>query len=300
MLSMTRDEEMIQTFEEKTGILLEKAQQFLATTLPGGPGVFAYVVMSNLVGKLFGNTRKYVERAVNRPITLPDFIYSEPLDEELEEFFNDERLKSIRSEFPENSKSFSNNDWAKMRRYYMPLYYTLVIKELFVTEMFSFEIQSQNYKRIIEDFELFPLYKKTMQSIPSASRQNALWSTVTSILGTTVKEVWSKDYAKQVFEEAKGDPEVAGLIQNIKAKISDKVDINQLLELKDTIKYLTGRSIPSEDQAFFELPIRSVEYVAKVSSDGQIQRIMIPEKVIRELALKPHSTVRVVILHEKE
>ena len=83
---MTRDEEVIQSIEEKAGTILGKAQEFLTTALPGGPGAFAYVVVSNLVGKLFGNARKYVEEAVSRPITLPDFIYVEPLDEELEEF----------------------------------------------------------------------------------------------------------------------------------------------------------------------------------------------------------------------
>ena len=187
---MTRDEEVIQSIEEKAGTILGKAQEFLTTALPGGPGAFAYVVVSNLVGKLFGNARKYVEEAVNRPITLPDFIYVEPLDEELEEFFKDGRLQSIRSEFPERYEDFSNNDWLTMRRYYKPLYYTLTVKEPLVTEMFSFEIQSQNYKRIIYDFDLFPLYKKAIQSVPSASRQNALWSAVTSILKGTVKEMW--------------------------------------------------------------------------------------------------------------
>jgi len=297
---MARDEEVIQKFEEKTGVILGKAQQYLAAALPGGPGVFAYVVVSNLIGKLFGNTRKYVETAVNRPVTLPDFIYVEPLDEELEEFFDDERLKSIRSEFPERYEDFSNNDWTAMRRYYKPLYYTLTVKEPFLNEMFSFEIQNQDYKRIVSDFDLFPLYKKAIQNIPSASRQNSLWSAVTSVFKDTVKEVWNKDYAVQLFEEAKTHPEVAGLVENIKVKIREKVDYEQLSELRETIQYIAGRSISSEAQTLSELPVNAVEYVAQFSPDGQIRQITIPEKIIKELELKPHSNVRVFILHKEK
>lgn len=294
---MTRDEEVIQILETKTGTILEKAQQFLTMALPGGPGVFAYVVVSNLVGKLFGNVRAYVENAVNRPITLPDFIYVEPLDEELTAFFNDPRLKSIRSEFPAQEENFSDNDWATMRRYYMPLYYTLTLREPFVSQMFSFEIRNQDYKSIINDFDLFPLYKKAIQSIPSASRQNALWSVVTSVLKNTVKEVWSKDYAKQLFEQAKAQPEVAVLVENIKAKIREKVgiDVEQLSELRDTIKYITGRSISPEGQTVGEFPMKALEYVTKISPEGQLP---VPAEVTRKLHLRPNSTVRVVILCE--
>jgi nucleoid DNA-binding protein len=242
---MTHDEELIQTFEGKADTIMQKAQQYLAATLPGGPGVFAYVVMSNVVGKLVGNTKEYVEQAVSRPITLPDFVYSEPLDEELEEFFEDERLHTIRAEFPEKYEDFTHEDWAKMRRYYMPLYYTLVIREPFVTEMFAAEIQTQNYKRIIEDFDLFPVYKKSIQSIPSASRQNALWSAVSGVLKETVNEVWNKEYAKQVFEEANNQPEVAALVQNVKDKIREKIDLNQLVELKNLVGEFTGRETPA-------------------------------------------------------
>jgi hypothetical protein len=292
---MTRDEEVIQKFEEKTDTILQKAQQYLTMALPGGPGVFAYVVVSNLVGKLFGHTRKYVERAVNRPITLPDFIYVEPLDEELEEFFDDGRLKSIRSEFPERYGDFSNNDWTTMRRYYMPLYYTLTVKEPFVSQMFSFEIQSQNYKRIIHDFDLFPLYKKTLQSIPSASKQNALWSAVTSIVKGTVNEVWNKGYALQLFEEAKTQPEVAGLIENIKVKVSEKVDLEQLSELKETIQYIAGRSISPEEQPVPTFPMKAIESIATVLPNGQLS---VPGEITRKLHLRPNSTVRVLILCE--
>lgn len=292
---MTRDEEVIQKFEEKTGVILEKAQEFLSTALPGGPGVFAYVVVSNLVGKLFGNTRKYVEEAVNRPIALPDFIYVEPLDEELEEFFDDKRLKSIRAEFPERYEEFSNTDWLTMRRYYKPLYYTLTVKEPFVTEMFSFEIQSQNYKRIIYDFDLFASYKKAMQSIPSASRQNALWSAITSILKGTVKEVWSKDYAKQLFKEAKTHPEVAGLVEEIKMKVGEKVDLDQLSELKETLHYLTGRSLSPEGQTISNFPMKAMEYVTKVLPDGKLS---VPAEISRTLHLRSNSTVRVLIFCE--
>ena len=293
---MTRDDEVIQKFEETTGTLLGKAQQLLTTVLPGGPGAFVYVVMSNLVGKLFGNTRKYVESAINRPITLPDFIYSEPLDEELAEFFKNERLKSVRSEFPQQYDDFSRDDWTKIRRYYMPLYYTLVVREPFMREMFSFEIQSQNYKRIIQDFDLFPLYKKAIQTIPSASRQNALWGAITNILGTTVKEVWSKDYAKQLFEEAKANPEVAPLVENVKTKIGQKVDLAQLTELRDTIKYITGRAIAPAGQALLELPMKAVEYVAQVASDGQV---VIPGEFTRKLHLRANSKVRVFMFYDE-
>ena len=294
---MTRDEEVIQTLEVKTGTILQNAQQILTTVLPGGPGAFAYVVVSNLVGKLFGNARAYVENAVNRPITLPDFIYVEPLDEELTAFFKDARLKSIRSEFPAQEENFSDNDWAAMRRYYMPLYYTLTLREPFVSQMFSFEIQKQDYKRIINDFDLFSLYKKTIQSIPSASRQNALWSAVTGVLKDTVKEVWSKDYAKQLFEQAKAQPEVAVLVENIKTKIREKtgVDVAQLSELRDTIKYVTGRSIAPEGQTVVEFPMKAIEYVAKIAPDG---RLPLPVEVTRKLHLRPNATVRVVILCE--
>ena len=171
---MTRDEELIQKFEEKTGSLLEKAQQYLTTTLPGGPGIFAYVVVSNLVGKMFGKTKEYVEAAVSKPVTLSSFVYVEPLDEELEEFFDNTRFKSLRAEFPESYEDFSDNDWSKMRRYYKPLYYSFYFRDPFMTEMFAYEIQSQNYKRIIQDFELLPMYKQALDSVPSASRQNAL------------------------------------------------------------------------------------------------------------------------------
>jgi hypothetical protein len=293
---MTRDDEVIQKLEETTGTLLGKAQQLLTTALPGGPGAFVYVVMSNLVGKLFGNTQKYVESVINRPITLPDFIYSEPLDEELEVFFQSNRLKSIRSEFPTQYEDFSKDDWTKMRRYYMPLYYTLVVKEPFVSQMFSSEILSQNYKRIIQDFDLFPLYKKAIQTVPSASRQNALWGAVTSILGTTVKEVWSKDYAKQLFEEAKANPEVAALIENVKTKIGEKVDLAKLTELRDTIKYITGRAIAPADQALLELPMKAVEYVAQVTPDGQV---VIPGAFTRKLHLRANSKVRVFMFYDE-
>ena len=294
---MTRDEEVIQSIEEKAGTILGKAQEFLTTALPGGPGAFAYVVVSSLVGKLFGNARKYVEEAVSRPITLPDFIYVEPLDEELEEFFNDGHLQSIRSEFPERYEDFSNNDWLTMRRYYKPLYYTLTVKEPLVTEMFSFEIQSQNYKRIIYDFDLFPLYKKAIQSVPSASRQNALWSAVTSILKGTVKEMWSKDYAKQLFKKAKADPEVAGLIEDIKTKVGEKVDVDQVLKLgKETLQYVAGRSISPEGQAISNFPIKAMEYVTKVLPDGKLS---MPAEVTRTLHLRTDSTVRVLIFSEE-
>ncbi len=295
---MTRDEELIQKFESKTGTILEKAQQYLTTALPGGPGVFAYVVVSNLVGKLFGNTREYVERAVSKPVTLSDFVYVEPLDEELEEFFDDARFKSLRTEFPEKYESFTDDDWMKMRRYYKPLYYAFYFKDPFMTEMFSYEIQSQNHKRIIEDFELLPLYKKALDSVPSASRQNALWSAVTTVLKDTVKDVWSKDYAKQLFEEAKARPEIVELIDNIKAKIGEKVDLEKLKEWRETVKELTGRSIASPERIAAETLMKPVEYVATVSSDGQIRQILVSEKVIAGLRLKPGTKVQVFIFQE--
>jgi hypothetical protein len=258
--------------------------------------VFAYVVMSNLVGKLFGHSRRYVEKAVNRPITLPDFIYVEPLDEEIEDFFDNERLASIRSEFPERYKDFSDNDWTTMRQYYMPLYYTLTIKEPFVSEMFAFEIQSQNFKRIIHDFELFPLYKKAIQSVPSASKQNALWKAVTSVVKDTVNDVWNKEYAVQLFEEARANPEVAGLIEKIKAKIGEKVDLEQLSALKETVKYVTGRSIAPESEGPLDFPMKAIEYLAEVLPDGSLS---VSSNVMRKLHLRTGTKVRVVILCEE-
>ena len=294
---MTRDEEIIQRFENVAGSLLEKAQQYLTVALPGGPGVFAYVVASSLVGKLFGNTREYVERVAGRPVTLPDFVYVEPLDEELEEFFDDKRFKSLRAEFPEQYEDFTSEDWMKMRRYYKPLYYTFYFKDPFMVEMFSFEIQNQNYKRIIKDYELLPLYKQALNSVPSASRQNALWKAVTSILKDTVKEVWNKDYAKQLFEEAKLHPEVAELIETIKSKVSERVDIDQLMELWDTTKYIAGRSVSTEKRMSLESPLKAVEYVTTALPDGNL---VVPAEIIKKLDIKTISKVRILILREEE
>lgn len=292
---MTRDQEVLQALEEKSSIVLGKAQEFLTTALPGGPGAFAYIVMSNLVGKLFGHTKQYVEKAVNRPVTLPDFIYIEPLDEELEEFFSSDRLKSVRAEFPARSEDFSNNDWATLRRYYKPLYYTLVVKEAFVSEMFSFEIQSQNYKRIIHDFNLFSHYKKALQTVPSASKQNALWSAVTSVMKSTVSEVWSKDYAKQMFEDARQNPEVAGLIERVKTKIEEKVKIGTLSELRDAVKYVAGRSLPMKEQPV-ELPMKAIDCVAEIGADG---RLSLPDHVINTLHLRTGTKVRLLVLSDE-
>jgi hypothetical protein len=293
---MTRDEEVLQKFEEKAGAILGKAQQYLTSALPGGPGVFAYVVMSNLVGKLFGHSRRYVEKAANRPITLPDFIYVEPLDEEIEDFFDNERLKSVRSEFPERYEDFSNNDWTTIRQYYMPLYYTLVIKEPFVSEMFSFEIQSQNFKRIIHDFELFPLYKKAIQNVPSASKQNALWKAVSTVVKDTVNDVWNKEYAVQLFEEARANPEVAGLIEKIKSKIGEKVDLEQLSALKEAAQYIAGRSITSETQASLAFPVQAIEQVAEVLPGGNLS---VSSEVMRKLHLRTGTKVRILIFGEE-
>lgn len=291
---MSRDEELIQKFEEKTGSLLEKAQQYLTTTLPGGPGVFAYVVVSNLVGKLFGNTKEYVETAVSKPVTLPSFVYVEPLDEELEVFFDEPRFKSLRTEFPENYENFSDSDWSKMRRYYKPLYYAFYFRDPFMTEMFAYEIQSQNYKRIIEDFELLPMYKQTLDSVPSASRQNALWTAVSSILKDTVNEVWNKEYAKQLFEEAQSHPEVAGLIENIKVKIQEKVNIDQLKELRETVKYMTGRGVQAPHRGIAsESPLQTVEFVTRVLPDGQLT---IPSEVVSKLKITEGAPVRVLLI----
>ncbi|MBD3309399.1 hypothetical protein GF339_23580 [candidate division KSB3 bacterium] len=293
---MTTDQELIQKFESQAGVLLEKAQQYLTTALPGGPGVFAYVVVSSLVGKLFGHTKDYVERAINKPVTLPDFVYVEPLDEELEVFFDDKRFKSLRAEFPEKYEDFTNEDWLKMRRYYKPLYYTFYFKDPFMVQMFSFEIQSQNYKRIIQDFELLPLYKQALNSVPSASRQHALWCAVTSIMKDTVNDVWNKEYAKDLFEEAKGHPEVAELIENIKAKVREKVDIEKLMEWKETIEYITGRSLSPETTKRPEPAMKALEYVTTVLPDGQLT---IPKDVVRQLDLKTLAKVRVLLLCEE-
>lgn len=292
---MTRDEEVLQKLEEKASTILGKAQQYLTTALPGGPGVFAYVVMSNVVGKLFGHSRRYVEKAVTRPITLPDFIYVEPLDEELEEFFDSERLKSIRSEFPDRYEDFSDHDWTRMRQYYMPLYYTLTIKEPFVSEMFSFEIQSQNFKRIVHDFQLFPLYKKAIQNVPSASKQNALWTAVTSVTKDLVNDVWNKEYAVQLFEEARTHPEVAGLIERIKTKIGEKVDLENLSVLRETFQYITGRTVTPESQKPVEFPMKAIEHVAEVLPNGNLS---VSSDVMRKLHLRAGTKVRLVILCE--
>ncbi|GAK61196.1 hypothetical protein U27_01095 [Candidatus Vecturithrix granuli] len=294
---MTRDEEIIQKFEEKAGSLLGKAQQYLTATLPGGPGVFAYVVASSLVGKLFGHTKNYVQNAIKRPVTISSFVYVEPLDEELEAFFDNVHFKSVRAEFPKNYEDFSDSDWSKMRRYYKPLYYSFYFRDPFMTEMFAYEIKSKNYKRIIQDFELLPMYKQALDSIPSASRQNALWNAVTSILKDTVNEVWSKNYAKQVFEEARLHPEVAELIENIKAKIQEKVNIDQLKEWRDDLKYLTGRGITVHGAGMAsETSMQAVEFVTRVLPNGGIS---VPPEFVRKLRLTSGATVRVLLLENQ-
>ncbi len=295
---MTRDEELIQKFEQRAGTILENAQKYLTTVLPGGPGVFTYVIMSNLVGKLFGNAREYVDRVVSRPLTIPDFVYIEPLDEELEEFFEDQRFKTLREEFPGKYESFSNDDWMKLRSYYRPLYYTLRFKDPFMVDLFSFEIQRQDYKRIILDYDVLPMYKQVLNSTPSASRQNSLWSAVSSIMKGTVDEVWSKGYAKELFEEAKTHPEVSELVGKIKTKIRQRVDIEQIMDLYHDIKYIVGRSLPSSDEPKKpEPPMQAIEYVTSVLPDGHI---VVPAEVIRRFQLTTVSKMRVVVLREDD
>ncbi|MCP4284026.1 MAG: CHAT domain-containing protein [Gammaproteobacteria bacterium] len=237
-----RNEEVIRIFETMHGSLLEKAEQYLATTVPEGLEAFTYVVVSNFIAKLFGNTREYVERAISQPVRVPDSVDVEPLNKELEEFFEDVRFFSLRAEFPEKYEDFTPDDWVKMRRYYTPLYSALDLQDPFMTKMFFYEIQSQNYTRIIEDSQLWPLYKKMLDSIPSVARQNALWSAVNSILEDTVEELWSKDYAKQLFEEASPIHETAELIENIKVRIQEKTEDfapNGILE--DTVEELWSK-----------------------------------------------------------
>lgn len=293
---MTRDEEVLQKFEEKATVVLGKAQQYLTTALPGGVGAVAYIVMSNLIGKLFGHTRQYVEKAINRPVTLPDFIYIEPLDEELEEFFDNARLQSLRAEFPARYEDFSEQHWATMRQYYMPLYYTLVVKEPFVSEIFASEIQTQNYKRIIKDFSLFTLYKQAMQTLPSASKQNAFWGAVTGVMKDTVKDVWSKEYAKSLFEEARKDPEVSNLIEQVKTKVGEKVNLEKLTGLKDMVKSLTGRALKNPEQRPPELPMKALECTAEILSGGKLR---VPAEVTQILHLRPGTNVRLIVLCEE-
>ena len=293
---MTRDEEIISRFEDRAGTILGKAQQFLTTTLPGGPGVFAYVVVSNLVSKLFGNAREYIESTVSRPLTIPDFVYVEPLDEELEEFFEDERFQNLRREFPDNYESFNSDDWLKLRSYYRPLYYTFYYKDPFMVDFFSFEIQNQDLKRIILDYDVLPAYKQVLNSTPSASRQSALWGAVNAILKDTVDDVWSKNYAKELFEGAKEIPEVAKLVTAIKDKIRERVEIDELMDLYNDIKYIAGRSIqPPEGPVEPEPPANSAQYVTSVLPGGHI---VVPSEVIKRFKLKSVTKMRVILLQE--
>ncbi len=294
---MTRDEEIIGRFETKAGALLERAQQFLITTLPGGPGIFTYVVMSNLVSKLFGNMREYVDKAVSKPLTLPDFVYVEPLEEELQEFFEDKRFKTLRAEFPERYDTFGGDDWIKMRRYYRPLYYTFYYKDPFMVEMFSFEIQSQNYKRIILDYDALPAYKQVLNSTPSAKRQSALWNAVNVVLKDTVNDVWQKSYGKELFQDAKKLPEVANLVNAIKTKIRERVDIEELLSLYNDIKYLSGRSLPIEKSTELEPPKKMIEFVTSVLPDGHL---VVPSEVIKRFQLKTVSKMRVLVVQDED
>jgi hypothetical protein len=293
---MTRDEEIIGRFEEQAGTILGKAQQFLTTTLPGGPGVFSYVVLSNLVSKLFGNVREYIESTVSRPLTIPDFVYVEPLDEELEEFFEDGRFRSLRREFPEKYESFNSDDWLKLRSYYRPLYYTFYYKDPFMVDFFSFEIQNQDLKRIILDYDALPLYKQVLNSTPSAARQSALWGAVNAILKDTVDDVWSKSYAKELFESAKEVPEVAKLVTAIKDKIRERVEIDDLMNLYNDIKYVAGRSIHPPDAPVEPAPpMASVQYVTSVLPGGHI---VVPSEVIKRFHLKSVTKMRVILLQE--
>jgi hypothetical protein len=166
-----------------------------------------------------------------------------------------------------------------------------------MVDLFSFEIQSQNYKRIILDYDALPLYKQVLNNTPSASRQNALWSAVSSVLKGTVDDVWSKSYAKELFEEAKAHPEVAELVDKIKTVIRKRVDIEQLMDLYHDIKYIAGRSLPSIEQpAEPEPPKSAIEYVTSVLPDGHI---VVPTEVIKRFNLKTVSKMRVIILHEE-
>lgn len=294
---MTRDEEIIGRFETKAGVLLERAQNFLTVALPGGPGIFTYIVMSSLVSKIFGNTREFVEKAISKPLTLPDFVYVEPLEEELQEFFDDKRFKTLRAEFPTQYSAFSSDDWVKMRRYYRPLYYTLSYKEPFMVDMFSFEIQSQNYKRIILDYDTLPTYKQALSSIPSAKRQSAFWNVVNAIMKDTVNDVWQKSYGKELFQDAKKIPEVANLVNAIKTKIRERVDIEELISLYNDIKYLSGRALPSETPAEPEPPKKMIEFVTSVLPDGHI---VIPSEVIKRFQLKTVSKMRVLVVQDED
>ena len=294
---MTRDEEIIGRFETKAGVLLERAQNFLTVALPGGPGIFTYIVMSSLVSKIFGNTREFVDKAISKPLTLPDFVYVEPLEEELQEFFDDKRFKTLRAEFPTQYSAFSSDDWVKMRRYYRPLYYTLSYKEPFMVDMFSFEIQSQNYKRIILDYDTLPTYKQALSSIPSAKRQSAFWNVVNAILKDTVNDVWQKSYGKELFQDAKKIPEVANLVNAIKTKIRERVDIEELISLYNDIKYLSGRALPSETPAEPEPPKKMIEFVTSVLPDGHI---VIPSEVIKRFQLKTVSKMRVLVVQDED
>ncbi|GAK53678.1 hypothetical protein U14_04945 [Candidatus Moduliflexus flocculans] len=294
---MTRDEEIIGRFETKAGVLLERAQNFLTVALPGGPGIFTYIVMSSLVSKIFGNTREFVDKAISKPLTLPDFVYVEPLEEELQEFFDDKRFKTLRAEFPTQYSAFSSDDWVKMRRYYRPLYYTLSYKEPFMVDMFSFEIQSQNYKRIILDYDTLPTYKQALSSIPSAKRQSAFWNVVNAILKDTVNDVWQKSYGKELFQDAKKIPEVANLVNGIKTKIRERVDIEELISLYNDIKYLSGRALPSETPAEPEPPKKMIEFVTSVLPDGHI---VIPSEVIKRFQLKTVSKMRVLVVQDED
>jgi hypothetical protein len=114
----------------------------------------------------------------------------------------------------------------------------------------------------------------------------------------TVSEVWSKGYAKDLFENAKAHPEVSQLVGKIKSKIRERVDIEQLMDLYHDIKYIAGRSLPSEEISREpEPPKGAVEFVTSVLPDGHI---VVPAEVIRRFQLKTVSKMRVIVLHEDE
>ena len=109
-----------------------------------------------------------------------------------------------------------------------------------------------------------------------------------------MNEVWSKEYAKQVFEEAQSHPEVAELIENIKTKIQEKVDIEQLKELRETVKYMTGRSLRTPARGMSsESPMQVVEFVTRVLPDG---RLSIPSELVDKLGIAPGVPIRVLLL----
>ena len=114
----------------------------------------------------------------------------------------------------------------------------------------------------------------------------------------TVDEVWSKSYAKELFEEAKLHPDVAELVGNIKTKIRQRVDIEQIMDLYHDIKYVADvRCLRLKRRKSLNPPMQAVEYVTSALPDGHI---VVPAEVVTRFKLTTVTKMRIVVIREED